>query len=204
MMAISAIFIIPNLGKSADDQKLKNVAEELQTLIRQAQNNAQSGGMLCGTSRANYWGVQFRRISGGNKIQPYLVCGSGFSGLGDQKTFEMVAEFIIDNADTTTAAISCTTSSPVALTPLPNTSTNIFIVFSNVKGAGNFGCTDSIGTNNNCSGTPAAPCGYITSNTAPNHLLYSTAKKVTVTIKSLKTTNTKTVVVEKGGAVYVQ
>lgn len=204
VIAISTIFIIPNLGKSTDDQKLKNVAEELQTLIRQAQNNAQSGA-LCGSSRGSYWGVQFRRISAttGEGITYDLICGENRFNPTAIGSHGIPSGFIIEDlAD----KITCSPSS--SITPLDSINPKVFVIFSNVKGAGNFGCYDrtntASGQQNSCTSTPAAPCSYVNLSADPNHLLYSSAIKLTIIIKSRKTDTTKTVVIEKGGAVYVQ
>ena len=205
VIAISAIFIVPNLGRSADDQRLKNVAEELQTLIRQAQNNAQSGA-LCNRVKGNYWGVRFRRIStAANHITYDLICGVDRFNPTVVGSHGIPSGFIIKDV---VNMITCSATS--SITPLGSVNPKVFAIFSNVKGAGDFGCYDNNnnttpGQLNSCTSPLDSRCGgYANLESNPNHLLYPSAKNLTVTIESQKTNSRKTVVVEKGGAIYVQ
>lgn len=85
ILAILVVIAVPNYTSYNNDQKLNEAANQLQTILRQAQNNAQTGTQCKNTSstgKALEWYVTFDTSSTGNANTQYTFtanCEPGIS-----------------------------------------------------------------------------------------------------------------------------
>lgn len=158
IMAILVVVVVPSYNEYNNNQKLSDATAQLQTILRQAQNNAQTG-TVCkitgGTSKATNWHVD---LSNG---------GSSYSFAPTCETGTQTAQTVLLPSGVTVLNLnisSCSYSPPAVQAQFANISSEIKFVAS--------GCPDL------------------------------TTQNLTITL-SLGSSNSKNVVVEKGGAIYV-
>lgn len=135
IMAILVVVIVPNYGSYNNNQKLGDAARQLQTILRQAQNNAQTGTVCGNTARAIYWDVNLQTVHPNNgSYTIYCDIGDGTIPKGQSITLTLPTNITISN-------ISIDTCS----------SANISVQFKNVSSEITFidntgGCPDTTNT----------------------------------------------------------
>lgn len=81
IIAILTVVAVPSFNQYSQSQKLNEAANNLQSVLRQAQNNAQAG-TVCNTSsgikKATHWRVNLNKVSPGNKYYSMdPICENG-------------------------------------------------------------------------------------------------------------------------------
>ena len=161
IMAILTIIAVPNFNKYSEDQKLNDAASQLQSVLRQAQNNAQTGtvcNVSSGISKATYWRVSLSKTSPANQfysIGPFCETGLVTAQQIDLPEGVTIYDLNLD---------SCTLAAVQIRYNNINSEVSFFNLF----------CSDSVNA------------------------------KLEIKLNSTGTALNKTVVVEKGGGIYVK
>lgn len=174
IMAILVVIALPSYNTYNSSQKLAEAANQLQTVLRQAQNNAQTGTGCRNNSityNASKWTITLTLNSSNYTVTP--TCDfSGFVGSPTPTPISQVNQF--------PAGITIT---GVELVDLPNLDNSCPATIPTTIDYKNL-LSDVIFNISGCSRGVTAP---------------NVALRITLTLGS----NTKTVVVEKGGGIYV-
>lgn len=93
IMAVTGIFAFANFGSFGEEQKLKNAALDIQSLLRTAQTNAVTN-VICNTQGAANWQVEF---------------------LADKKTINLWCKETSDSASTLKKTLSLETNIEIEL-----------------------------------------------------------------------------------------
>lgn len=166
IMVILVIVAVPNYNDYSRNQKLAESTNQLQSILRQAQNNAQTGTVCNDTSKALYWHIDLSSVGGSNSSYSFLpYCA------GAQQDLQI---FPFPGGVTVSGILFKDNVSDSGCSPL-----NIQIRFSNVSSEvklidSDAGCTPGV-----------------------NALV-----EITFSLTGLA--NTRTVIVEKGGGIYVK
>lgn len=164
IMAILTIIAVPSYNDYSRNQKLNDAASQLQSVLRQAQNNAQTG-TVCqitgGTSKAVYWYVDLNSAPGSNSA--YSLSPKCESGSQSSQQINLPLDVTISNLNL----------------PLTNcSSSNTWVQFINISSEVKF---------------------YDRGGMCPD----TTNARLEITLL-VGSSNTRTVVVEKGGGIYVK
>lgn len=156
IMAILIVVAVPSYNEYSKNQKLTEATKQLQTVLRQAQNNAQTGTVCNNGSKAAYWSIVLS--TGANTFSLTPSCATG-----SQTTSHPLSPNV---------TISALNSNSCPLS-------DVVVWFNNISSKVTF---------------------YDSSSGCPD----TTNGSLEITLSLAGSSNSKKVVVEKGGGIYVK
>lgn len=166
VIAILVVIAVPNYNDYNNNQKLAEATNQLQTVLREAQNNAQTGKVCSVTSKATDWHADFTVDAVNYSFAPTCESGSVAAKQTDLVSGLSISKVAVVTKPVGLPATECALS----------TNTTGEVKFNNISSSVSFsapGCPDN------------------------------TNASLEITL-SLISGNSRTVVIEKGGGIYVK